>query len=367
MKITAETKKLAQTLAEVVPFAPVKAVVRILKYAKITTKGNRMKIEANNQEAGIVKYVDLIDCDQDGTFLIDIAEFSKFISKINSDTVEITTDGEEISVKHSKGKASFVTQKADEYPSFTMNNDESVEFTVPSSLLGNVIEKGKGFVSTDPMRPQMVAIYAYIKDGKFGFCATDTHKLTHGEIPTDIIGNVEWLIMPASFNALLKGCSENEEVVIKTNEKKTLYRFGNTHIVTAQANGKYPNFQRVIPKEHSIECEVAKEEVLDALKRLTLFLDNTGCIKAEISPMDMNLSVDNIDYAKKSVENLTHSGCNGDITIGVSAQNLMACVGAFRQNEVTLRMTDAARPVVFLHKDNPNFITLTMPMQIIGD
>lgn len=367
MKITANTKKLAQTLAEVVPFAPSKPVVRILKFAKITTKGNRMKIEANNQEAGIVKYVDLIDCDQDGAFLIDIAEFSKFVSKINSDNVEIDVDGEDVTVRHSKGKASFVTQDPSEYPSFTMNNDESVEFAIPASVLGSAIEKGKGFVSSDMTRPQMSAILAYIKDGKFGFCATDTHKLTHGKIATDISGNVEWLIMPAAFGALLKGCAESEDVVVKTNQKKTLYRFGNTHIVTSQATGKYPNFERVIPKEYTIECEVGKDDVLDALKRITLFLDNTGCIKADFSRMDMNLSVDNIDYAKKSVENITHSGCNGEIAIGVSALNLTACIGAFRQDDIIIRMTDSSRPIVFVHKDNPDFITLTMPMQLVGN
>lgn len=364
MKITANTRRLAQVLAEVAPFAPSKPVVRILKYAKITTKGNRMKIEANNQEAGIVKYMDVIECDKDGTFLIDISEFSKFVSKINSETIEITAEGVEISVKHAKGKADFVTEDAKEYPSFKMNDGEAVEFSIPSVLMFNVIDKGKSFVANDPARPQMCAIYTYIENGKFGFCATDTHKLVHGEIATDIQGEVKWLVMPAAFSALQKGCSESEEVAVKTNEKHTLYKFKDSQIVTAQSQGAYPNFRRVIPSEYNLECEVEKDDVLDALKRLTLFVDNTGCIKADISPMDMNLSIDNMDYGKRSVENIMHGGCKGDIKIGVSAMNLAACIGAFKSGAISMRMTDASRPVVFAHKDNPNMITLTMPMQL---
>lgn len=365
MKIVANTKRLAQTLSEVATFVPSKTVVRILKYAKITTKGNRMKIEANNQESGIVKYIEIEECDTDGSFLIDIVEFSKFVSKIQSDTVEITAEGESVSLKHSKGDADFTTANADDYPSFTMNDDESVELELPTSLLANVIDKGKNFVSTDMVRPQMTAIYVYIKEGKFGFCATDSSKLAHGEIPTDIIGEVEWLIMPSSFNALKKACDENDTVSLKVSEKKVLYRFSNTHIVSAIAQGKYPNFKRVIPAEYSIECDMEKADVLDALKRLQLFCDNTGCIKMEISPLDMKLSVQNLALAKSSTEHLMHSGCNQSITLGVTATNLASCFDCFRDGEVTVKMNDPARPVTFVRKDNPNFLALTMPMQLI--
>lgn len=366
MKITAKTKELARTLAEVAPFAPAKAVINILKYAKVTTKGNRIKIEANDQSSGIVKYMEVMECDQDGTFLIDIAEFSKYISKINSDTVEITAEDDSVSVRHSKGTAEFVTAEAQNYPSFVMKDEECVEVTLPSNLLANVIDKGKGFVGTDVARPIMTAILAYVSEGKFGFCATDTGKLVYGEIDTDIDTEIKWMIMPGAFGALSKSLAECEDVTVRTNEKHTLYKLGNTQILTAQVAGNFPNFKRVIPENHDLECTVEKNDVLDALKRLTLITDNLNCVKAEITPMDMNLSVDNVNMAKKAVENLPHGGCNGNITIGISSINLAACVGLFREGEIEMLMTDTSRPIVFKHKSNPNLTALSMPMQLVG-
>lgn len=141
MKLRIDRKTFAQALAEVAPFAPAKPAIMVLKNARVTTKDKWMKIEieANDTETSIVKYVEMLECDADGSFLIDIAEFNKFIAKTRGEEIEIQVDGNEIKVVHSKGKAEFMTEDADVFPAFNMPEAETTEITIDAKVLADAI------------------------------------------------------------------------------------------------------------------------------------------------------------------------------------------------------------------------------------
>lgn len=368
MKILIDRKTFADALAEVAPFAPSKPAMMVLKNAKFTTKGKRMKIEAHDTENSMVKYIETADCDNDGAFLADIGVLNKFMAKLPDGNITIDVDGNMLRISHAKGKAEFQTENADEFPSYRTPDKEAREITIPSDIFADAIAKAKNFVSTETIRPQMCAIYAYIKGGTFGYCATDTHRLIHGsqtyDIPDDT--DINWLIMPSAFASLQNLCKGNENIKVTITEGHASYRIGSNIIQTVLAKGNYPQFERVIPKEWAMECAVDKLSMLDALSRLSMFCDSSECVKISVSPMDMTLTVDNLDYGKKSVENITHNGCNGEITIGMNVGNLMECIRTFGNGNVLMRMSDPSRPVVFSQPDNDGVISMAMPMTIVN-
>ena len=368
MKILIDRRTFAQALSEVAPFAPSKPMVMVLKNAKITTKDKWMKIEANDTQNSMVKYIPMLECDQDGTFLIEIADINKFVQKVKGNTIEMEADGNSVRIKHDKGNAEFQTQNADEFPVFKMPDVESTEIVIPTSLLADAIAKGKGFVATEQIRPQMTAIYAYLKSGEFGYCASDTHKMIHGKETYDLPDStdIHWLIMPAVFSALLNACKSADAAKIQITDSNVQYTIGGTRIQTVQAKGQYPNFNRVIPQSWNMECAVDKGDIVDALGRVSLFCDASQCVRIDVTRMDMTLSVDNLDYMKSSKENVTHLGCDGEIKIGANANNVLASIGVFNQGEILMRMTDASRPIVFAQRDNGNVTTLAMPMTLVN-
>lgn len=367
MKILIDRKTFAQALSEVAPFAPAKPTVMVLKYAKITTKDKRMKIEANDTQCSMVKYIETIECDQDDSFLVDIADLNKFIAKTKGDTIELTVDGGNVNVKHSKGSASFQAEDAKNFPSFELLKDGATEIRMPASFIADAVAKGKNFIMTDNLKPQMCAIYAYIKDGRFGYCATDTHKLIHNSVNIDSELDVHWSIMPAAFSSLVSNSKNGGDIVIHVTDKQASYRIGGCLIQTLMPAGNFPNFQRVIPQTWNMECAVDKGELLESLGRVSLFCDASECVKIDVSRMDMTLSVDNLNYMKSGKENLTHNGCDGEITIGVSANNAAVAAGVFDNGEVLIRMSDSARPMLFAQKDSENMQVVLMPMTIVND
>lgn len=369
MKIKTDRKVFAQALSEVAPFAPTKAPIEILKNAKITTKGNRMKIEANDTQCSMVKYIELIECDQDGSFLIDIAGLNKFIQKLKGDVIEIAVDGTSVKLTYSKGSAEFSSVNAEDYPSFKANDKDATEICLETRILSDTISKARNFVSAETLRPQMCAIYAYVKDGEFGYCATDTHKLIHGYQAydtTDSTADIHWLIMPSVFSALLNVCKGEDTAKIQITDSHVSYRIGNTIIHTVQAKGSYPDFKRVIPPTWEMECSLDESEMMDSLGRVSMFCPaQSRCIKLGIGRMDMTISADDIDYMKSSKENMSHGGCNGELTIGVNADHIAVALSPFNGN-VLMRMTDASRPILIMSPDDDNIKTMCMPMQLLN-
>lgn len=364
MKIKIDRNTFAKALADVAPFAPAKTPMMILKNARITTKGNRMKIEANDTKCSMVKYIETLECDTDGTFLIDIADLNRYIAKVKGNTIEVEVNDNTIHLTHSKGSAEFQSGDASEYPTMGVNQDNATEVTLDAKHILAAISQAKGFVSTDTLRPQMCAIYAYIRDGEFGYCASDTHKLIYWHTPVDINANVNWFITPPIFAALSNACKTSDTVKIQITDKHVSYRLGNTIIQSTQVVGKFPDFKRVIPATWNIECSVDKDDITDSLGRISLFCDNIGCAKVDVSPMDITLSVDNIDYMKKSIETISHNGCNGEIKIGVNVNNLLSSINVFDNRDILLRMTDASRPILFEQEGNDNLQVIAMPMQL---
>lgn len=362
MNLKINRSNFASALSDAVPFSTAKSNLIILKYAKVTTKGNRLKIEATNNEMAIVRYMTADEiCGGDGEFLIEIAEVNKFISNLKCDTVEIIAEKEMVTFKHSKGKASFATVDAKEYPTYRADNDDYSELVLPSTILSGCISKGKGFVSNDPLRPQLCSIYAYTEEGVFGYCATDTRKLIHDSslLQADACPNVKWYLIPSAFSALLKLCRSSELVTIKVGGKHVVYRAGDTIIYTSQILASYPDFKRVIPSAATVECSVDKASLLDTLSRTSLFCDETRVIRAEIGREELTVSADNSMCLRGSTESISHNGCNDSIRIGVNVDNFITAISAIDDNDVALHMTDASHPIV-LSKDNLRIVVMPL-------
>lgn len=365
MKIQVSRKAFSDTLAEVMPFINKKAPIEILKYAKITTKGNRLKIEAHDQQCGIVKYIEIVESDQDGSFLIPMEDLTKFFNKLDCETVEIFADKERLEVRHPKGIAEFPTAPENEFPSFKMKeSEEETEISVPTDTLKDFISKGRNFVATEVIRPVMTPIYAYLKDGQFGFCASDTHTLITGYIEYPSEKETSFFIMPGVFSSLSKACGQGDIAHVKFNPTQVQYRIGNTIIQTVQVKGNYPNFNRVIPQDNPIECGVDRMDLLKSIQRVCMFCSEAMCVKFNFSRMDLTLSADNLDFGKKSTESVTHNGCNGELTIGLQGEFFQKVLGVLSDSEVLLRMSDPARPLLVTQKEG-NLRIIQMPMQII--
>lgn len=366
MNLKINRNVLAEALSSVIPFVSAKTPINILKNAKCTTKGSRMKIEANDTQGGIVRYVELLDCDTDGAFLVNAADLNNLVTKITDAEICIESKGESLSLSYGKSSAEFSMNDAADYPSFAFMDDDAVSMDIPANILLSCIETGKNFVASDVLRPTMTAIYCFANSGRFGFCASDTRCLAVNSWNMEgCNSDGAFYIMPNVFGPLSSLCRKNDRVTVTFNSKRVIYRAGNTIIQSIQCNGKYPDFNRVIPKSHSIECKVLKQDLLKPLSRLLMFCEVSKCVRFTFNPFDVTMTAENFDDGKRSVEHIDVGECTGELVIGLNADNIIKCIKVFKSSDIVIEMTDQSRPVVVKSEGDPDMIVLSMPMQIV--
>lgn len=366
MKIKLNRKKLASALADAMPFVPANTSMAILHNFKFVTKGDKLKVEANNAQDAISIYLDTVECDADTMFCVDANDISKYIAATKGDNIELTVSEYYISVKHSKGYAEFPMVPATEFPSFEMPTDESTQITMPAAVLSEAISNAAIFASKETIRPVMQTIFATVKDGEFTYAASDTHKLIYGHSPIANVAGIDinWYIVPTAFKSLLKVCKTATDIRLTISPNKVSYRIGDTVINTVQTQGIYPNVLRVIPTQSTLDINVNREEIADTLKRISMFCDQSRCAKLKISPMDMMVSADNIIEAKKSTETIIHGGCASDFTIGMNADYILESLSVMNPGEINLAFTEPTRPAVMTQATKQNVTIILMPMHI---
>lgn len=366
MQISISPKTLATALGDIAPFANKNKYLPIFSNVKVVTKGNKIRLQTSDGETSIRKYIEADSIDCDGEFLVDCASLNSYIQRVtvNGGVVTLLLDDNTLKVAHSKGKAEFQTLPTDDFVEPEQGED-AIEITLPSSALLNLVSAAKNFVSNDDYRPMLKSIRAIVKNNTFTVCGTDTNMLfTDSTSLTDAPQDAEWNIEQCVFGSLLKACKENEIVVVRISSHGVSYRIGATTIFTPQTQGKYPDFNRVIPKSHSTEFTFKKTEMIDALHRVMLFTEENNLAKINVSYNSLEVSSQNLTKLSKNSE---HMDCvsKSDIEFGVNATKFMECIKTCASEDVKIEMEDASRPIVIKDANNPYRTVLCMPMTVI--
>lgn len=365
MKIVINTDVFSKALSEVSLIVSAKPVIAILKYAKFMVSDGHLRIETSNTQANIVKSIDVIANDSDGAFLAPCSELLSLTSKIKDETITLVIDGDTLNIQFALGEAKFKSPRPDDFPIPEIATEEITEIRVPTKFLTETIKNSKNFVGgNDEMRESLKAIYAFVEDAKFGYCATNTQLLITDTFADDQMGkqNINWYIEPIVFAPIVKACATSNIATIRISPKQVSYQIGDTYILSMQTLGKYPNFKRILPTTHKIECKIDKAKMKDMLCCASLILDETNCVRVHIDSINITISVDNTYMGKQILVTTPHSGCNGDMTLGMNLNNMLACLDVCNTNCVSLYINDFCQPIIFHDENAPTKKILLMPM-----
>jgi len=174
------------------------------------------------------------------------------------------------------------------------------------------------------------------------FVATDAHKLVKYARTDTTAPQAAEFIMPKKPLNLLKGilAGSEEEVTVEYNESNARFAFDNMELICRLVDGKYPNYEAVIPKENPNRLTIDRNLFLNSIKRVSIFSNKTTHqIRLRIAGAELNISAEDIDYSNKAEERLTCDYQGDDIQIGFNSRFLVEMLGNLTSDEVTLELS----------------------------
>ncbi|MCB0434240.1 MAG: DNA polymerase III subunit beta, partial [Mangrovimonas sp.] len=132
----------------------------------------------------------------------------------------------------------------------------------------------------------------------------------------------------------------DETVTIEYNESNARFTFDNMELVCRLIDGKYPNYEAVIPKENPNRLVIGRNQFLNSVRRVSIFSNKTTHqIRLKIAGAELNISAEDIDYSNKAEERLTCDYQGDDMQIGFNSRFLTEMLNNLNSDEVQLEMS----------------------------
>jgi DNA polymerase-3 subunit beta len=253
----------------------------------------------------------------------------------------IIEDNNTVEISSNHGKYALAYANGEEFPkAVSLENPSKTLFS--GDVLATAISKTIFAAGNDDLRPVMSGVFFQFSTESLTFVATDAHKLVKYQ-RTDISAseNAEF-IMPKKPLNLLKGIlsGNDTEVTMEYNESNARFTFDNIDLICRLIDGKYPNYEAVIPKENPNQLTIARNQFLNSVKRVSIFSNKTTHqIRLKIAGAELNISAEDIDYSNKAEERLTCDYQGDDLQIGFNSRFLTEMLNNLTSDDVSLEMS----------------------------
>ncbi|MBO6632799.1 MAG: DNA polymerase III subunit beta, partial [Psychroserpens sp.] len=253
----------------------------------------------------------------------------------------VVEDNNTVEISSNHGKYALAYADGNEFPKAVELDDPSTT-TIAGDILATAISKTIFAAGNDDLRPVMSGVFFQFSTEGLTFVATDAHKLvkyTRNDVKADQVAE---FIMPKKPLNLLKGilATMDDAVTIEYNDSNAKFTFENSVLVCRLIDGKYPNYEAVIPKENPNKLTIDRTQFSNSVRRVSIFSNKTTHqIRLKIAGAELNISAEDIDYSNKAEERLSCDYQGDDMQIGFNSRFLTEMLNNLNSDEVMLEMS----------------------------
>ncbi|NLA63479.1 MAG: DNA polymerase III subunit beta [Bacteroidales bacterium] len=358
-----------QTISRVISSKP---TLPILDSFLLELKGNKLTITAADNEVRMETFVEVADHEGEGSLAINAKNLLDPLRELPDQplTFEINDDNLEVYIYYHNGKYNFIGMKGEEYPQPKELKDTALSLTFDSQILLSGINRTVFATADDELRPVMNGIYFDINTEHLTFVASDGHKLVKVTSSDVKASERASFILPKKPANLLRNVlpREDGEVEVTFDENHAVIKLTKYNMVCRFVEGRYPNYNSVIPTDNPNKVTLDRLNFLNAVKRVSVFSNpSSNLVKMQLSEDKIIITAQDIDYltAAEEVINCQYSG--NAMSIGFKAPFLVDILNNIPSTEVVLELSDPSRAGIIVpveNEENEEMLTLIMPMML---
>ncbi len=282
----------------------------------------------------------------------------------------VIEDNNTVEISSNHGKYALAYASGEEFPKAVALEDPS-QTVILGDILATAISKTIFAAGNDDLRPVMSGVFFQFSTEGLTFVATDAHKLVKYTRADVNASQVAEFIMPKKPLNLLKGilAGSEDEVNIEYNESNAKFTFDNSELICRLIDGKYPNYEAVIPKENPNKLSIDRTQFLNSVRRVSIFSNKTTHqIRLKIAGAELNISAEDVDYSNKAEERLTCDYQGDDMQIGFNSRFLTEMLNNLGATDVSLEMSMPNRAGILTPidglDDGEHITMLVMPVML---
>lgn len=371
-----------------------KNTIAILDNVLLTRKGEQFFLTSSTTESQLTIPAPLTICN--GTYDRDIVLPIKMLSALLGTlpdcvvTFDIPDDSQSFTVEYctssednvKPGKAQMCLFPGGDFPQMEQPNaEQSSVISLPMSLFHSVVDTADKFAIMDELRPQLSCLCIDVAEDRSEVVFVGTNgqtlvKMTHSNDPakggSDFFrgGQPGNILIHRSYFRTISAFDGSEDITIENDGHTIRFTSGETELICKQVEGRYPNYNAVIPKNNPFYVVFDKKEMLDILRRVSLFSSNaSNLVEIKKNGMFLTVSASDEDFAVSGEDQvcIADAQCDDNFRIGLKSTAFQTCINSIPSDTIRMQLLDPTRAVVITADDPaPKVMTLCMPM-ILND
>ena len=340
----------------------------ILSNALIEAQIGDIRLTATDLEVGVRGRVEG-DVTTEGSITVNAKKLYEIIREVSSEEVLLKKlENDWVEIRSGRSVFKIVGMDAREFPQFPDFNSEGLS-SVPASTIREMIERTIFAVSTDETRYSLNGVFIEGGEGgKVRMVATDGHRLAFDEKVLGSFGLAKGVILPRKGLAELKKLLDSGEDGVLSmgfRENMGFVKKDSVELFMRLIDGDFPDYTKVIPKGNPNLATIDHEELLQALRRVSILSsERYRGIRLEFRHDRLSISANNPDVGE-AVEEIEMEYKGKPIAIGFNARYLIDVLNVLEvDGEVEIELKDDLSPSVVRKSGNETFLYVLMPMRL---
>ena len=372
MRFTVSSTALSGKLTALSRVINTKNSLPILSDFLFDISDNVLHLTASDSENVMTTELPLTESDGNARFAIgnkDLLEAVKGFSE-QPITFDINQETNIAKISYQNGMFSMPIENADEFPQTQAVSDGASTISMPSNIMADNLGRSLFATAQDELRPVMNGIYFDLTPECLSVVASDGHKLVRNKILTIHSEQPAAFILPKKPATLLRNVLQKEggDVTIRFDERIAEMTFDEGCITCRLIEGRYPNYNSVIPQGNPNILTVDRLTLLSALRRVQPFAnDSSNLIRFHVEGSTLQLNAEDFDFSKTATEQMTCDYNGQPMSIGFKGSSFIEILNNFECAEVTIQLADPSRAGLVLPSEQPegqDVLMLMMPMLI---
>ncbi len=368
MKIVCQQKDFLEALNIVGRAITPNTTLPVLNNIYIKAEGKNLFFAATNLEIAI-RYVISCDVRNEGSITVPAKLLINYISLLPDEKLEISTEESlQFVIKSKTSQTKIKGVHADEFPTIP-ETEKGVHLQIPAQDLQFALEQVVFAAAQNTSRPVLAGVFFSLEKDRLKLVTTDSYRLAERQIqlPKSLEEKLQCIVPAKTASELgkLAHRAHGGNVEVEISKNQVLFKIGDIELVSRLIDGKFPEYERIIPKESKTKIEALNDALSQVVKRVSLFArENNNSVKmTATNDGKLSVATDETKVGEEKADiDIVMQGENSKVAL--NAQYLLDVLGVLHDDKLFIEFNDKASPIVVKPCKNTQYVYIIMPLKV---
>lgn len=371
MKVSIQKEDLQNSLSHIYTITERKSTIPILCNVKLEAEES-LKISGINVDMEIIETAksNVLTA---GSTTVAAHTFHDVVRKLPAGVVDLELEKDSLIIRAGKSKFKLPTLPVSDFPVMTLD-DVDTTFSLPVENLIKIIDKVKCAISTEETRYFLNGIFLHSTENNgrkvLRGVATDSHRLAKQDVNLPAgAESIEGIIIPRKAILELRRLLEDssEEVIVKISNTKIKFAFGDIELTSKLIDGKFPDYQKIIPTNTDKILEVDTEKLYTSVDRISSIVssEKSRGIKIKIAPNLLTFSANNSDSSSGTEELEANYSSDSVIEVSFNSKYIMDAASVIEGKNLRMSLYDNISPAIIEEQNDDSYLHILLPIRLV--